>query len=69
MLYLVRMRQGGENRCSRCLMMIRSPSRWPVTCSAGITQSDGNTADELMRRTDAALYNAKNAGRNRAIAA
>jgi len=40
-----------------------------VTCSAGIAQSDGDEPQQLMRRADEALYKAKDAGRNRVIAA
>jgi diguanylate cyclase (GGDEF)-like protein len=38
----------------------------PVSCSFGVCEFvPGETADELIRRTDRALYEAKSAGRNR----
>jgi diguanylate cyclase len=37
----------------------------PLTVSAGVAEAlDGDTQDTLLARTDAALYQAKNAGRN-----
>ncbi len=51
------------------LERLRRATPGNVTCSAGITRSDGAQPHELMRRADAALYKAKNAGRNRIIAA
>jgi diguanylate cyclase (GGDEF)-like protein len=40
------------------------------TCSAGLVAWDGNeTSDALVSRADAALYRAKNAGRNRIVTA
>jgi PleD family two-component response regulator len=40
------------------------------TCSAGLVAWDGNeTPDALVARADAALYRAKNAGRNRIVTA
>jgi diguanylate cyclase (GGDEF)-like protein len=41
-----------------------------VTCSLGLAEwEDGDTIDSLLRRADIALYEAKRAGRNRAVAA
>ncbi|MCM8815425.1 MAG: sensor domain-containing diguanylate cyclase [Candidatus Omnitrophica bacterium] len=42
-----------------------------LTISFGISEfpSDGNTADELIRKADMALYEAKKQGRNRVVAA
>jgi diguanylate cyclase (GGDEF)-like protein len=40
------------------------------TCSAGVAMWDGKeTPDHLVQRADAALYDAKNAGRDKAVAA
>lgn len=39
--------------------------RIPITVSAGAAAWSGETADELIERADAALYEAKAAGRNR----
>ncbi|MCW5662056.1 MAG: GGDEF domain-containing protein [Burkholderiaceae bacterium] len=42
----------------------------PVTVSIGVAAlGDGQTQDEWMRHADGALYEAKNAGRNRVVAA
>jgi diguanylate cyclase (GGDEF)-like protein len=43
----------------------------PVTISAGVADypENGTTRDELMRAADEALYAAKQAGRNRVMAA
>ena len=41
-----------------------------VTCSIGVAEWEpGDTIDTLLRRADAALYEAKRAGRNRVVAA
>jgi PleD family two-component response regulator len=45
-------------------------TRVRTTCSAGVVEMTGNEAlDELVARADAALYEAKHAGRDRVIAA
>jgi two-component system cell cycle response regulator len=41
----------------------------PVTCSVGVATWDGETPEQLLRRADEALYAAKDAGRDRVIAA
>ena len=46
-----------------------APGPVPVTCSVGVATWDGETPDELLRRADEALYAAKEAGRDRVIAA
>ena len=47
----------------------RAPGAVPVTCSAGVATWAGETPEELLRRADEALYAAKDAGRDRVIAA
>jgi diguanylate cyclase (GGDEF)-like protein len=43
--------------------------RRPITISAGVAVAQpGDTVDTLLQRADDALYQAKNAGRNRVIA-
>ena len=53
------------------LVLERLRSSTPaVTCSAGLAEhAPGETAEELTRRADRALYLAKRDGRNRLIAA
>ena len=41
----------------------------PVTCSVGVATWDDETPEALLRRADEALYAAKEAGRDRVIAA
>jgi diguanylate cyclase (GGDEF)-like protein len=44
---------------------LRGSTPEPVTCSAGVACSDGTeSAETVVRRADAALYEAKRAGRN-----
>jgi two-component system cell cycle response regulator len=49
----------------------RGPGKLSVTVSIGIAgcSGAGDSADALLRRADQALYNAKNSGRNRVVAA
>ncbi len=49
----------------------RAPEKLAITVSIGIAGSGGagDTSDALLRRADQALYNAKNGGRNRVVAA
>jgi GGDEF domain-containing protein len=43
---------------------------FPHSCSVGLAGwRDGESADTVMHRADQALYSAKRAGRNRAVAA
>jgi two-component system, cell cycle response regulator len=46
-----------------------APGPVPVTCSIGVATWDGETPELLLRRADEALYAAKDAGRDRVIAA
>jgi two-component system cell cycle response regulator len=46
-----------------------APAAVPVTCSVGVATWTGETPDLLLRRADEALYAAKDAGRDRVIAA
>jgi diguanylate cyclase (GGDEF)-like protein len=62
--------------CERVRRMVaEEPVPWesaaiPITVSAGIAAWEpGDTAEALLARADAALYAAKNAGRNRVIVA
>ncbi|MFP4481487.1 MAG: GGDEF domain-containing protein [Thermovirgaceae bacterium] len=64
----------GEDEAYRCAERIRKmvealkleyPPK-PVTCSFGVsTLKGGETSDDMLRRSDEALYRAKEAGRNR----
>ncbi len=47
----------------------RAPARVAVTVSIGVATWDGETPEELLRRADEALYAAKDAGRDRVMAA
>jgi diguanylate cyclase (GGDEF)-like protein len=46
-----------------------APGAVSVTCSVGVATWSGETPDLLLRRADEALYAAKEAGRDRVIAA
>jgi diguanylate cyclase (GGDEF)-like protein len=46
-----------------------APGPVRVTCSVGVATWDGETPETLLRRADEALYAAKEAGRDRVIAA
>src|SRR5262249_34876399 len=46
-----------------------APAAVSVTCSVGVATGSGETPDVLLRRADEALYAAKEAGRDRVIAA
>ena len=47
----------------------RAPTPVPVTVSIGVATWDGETPEELLHRADEALYAAKDAGRDRVMAA
>jgi two-component system cell cycle response regulator len=51
------------------LEVAAAPSPVPVTTSVGVATWDGETADDLVQRADDALYAAKEAGRDRVMAA
>lgn len=64
--------ENSQSLISRFLEMVSelpvpyAPAEVRVTCSAGYTEiRSGDTAKELLNRADAALYQAKRAGRNR----
>ena len=46
-----------------------APADVPVTVSIGLATWDGETAEDLLQRADEALYGAKDAGRDRVMAA
>jgi diguanylate cyclase (GGDEF)-like protein len=56
-------------------MVAETPVPWeseeiPISVSAGVAAwESGDTAETLLARADAALYRAKDAGRNRVIVA
>ncbi len=51
------------------LEVAAAPSPVPVTVSAGVATWDGEASDDLLQRADDALYAAKDAGRDRVMAA
>jgi diguanylate cyclase (GGDEF)-like protein len=59
-----------ESEAAEVIDRLRERTPIPYTCSAGIASWNGDeSATELMRRADEALYAAKREGRNRAVAA
>ena len=51
------------------LNVAAAPSPVPVTVSVGVATWDGEASDDLLQRADDALYAAKDAGRDRVMAA
>jgi diguanylate cyclase (GGDEF)-like protein len=59
-----------ESQAAEVIDRLRERTPVPYTCSAGLASWNGEeSASELMRRADEALYAAKREGRNRAVAA
>jgi two-component system cell cycle response regulator len=57
-------------RCIEKLEIYAGEKPVVVTCSLGVTEwQAGDTIDALLRRADMALYQAKNTGRNKVVAA
>jgi len=52
------------------VVISRAPGKLSITISIGIAASEGagDTAEDLLRRADQALYSAKRSGRNRVVA-
>jgi diguanylate cyclase (GGDEF)-like protein len=66
--------QGAKLVCERLRMLIeradvrgRGGERLVVTVSMGVASQDERGVDEMLRRADAALYEAKERGRNRVV--